>query len=269
MNISIIILTRDEEKNIEFCLNSVSWSDDIVVLDSFSKDNTLKIARKYNTRIFQRKFDNYARQRNFGIKNIEYKNDWLLMVDADEVVTRELKNEMFDVLNTTDASNSLFYIRRKDYFWGRWIKHSSGYPTWFGRLIRIGHVIVTRSINEQYETDGVIGFLNNHLFHYPFRKGLDYWIMKHNRYSTLESLIYKEEKINFLEMFACNPLKRRRAFKRFIYRLPARPLVYFISIYFFRKGFLDGIAGFHFCILKTVYEYFICCKIKDKKMMKN
>ena len=266
MNISVLILTYNESINIKRCLSSLQWSDDIVILDSYSDDNTREISEEFKVRFFQRTFDNYSKQRNFGINKINYKNKWLLMVDADEVVSLSLKKEIFDVLSDPSTNKSLYYMRRKDYFWGKWIKHSSGYPTWFGRLMKIGHVVVKRSINEEYETTEPVGFLQHHLGHYPFSKGLDYWIERHNKYSTLESVIYKKEKNRLLDFFTLNPVRRRKAIKHFVYNLPARPLVYFFVIYFLRKGFLDGSAGFHFCMLKTVYEYFICCKIKDNKI---
>ena len=267
MNISVLIITYNEEVNIKLCLESLFWCNDIVILDSYSNDKTLDIAKKYNVRFYQRSFDNYANQRNFGLNHIDYENDWLLMLDADEIVPEDLKNEIFKVLEGSARDTSLFYMRRKDFFWRKWIKYSSGYPTWFGRLMKIGHVVVLRSVNEEYETEGRVGFLKNHLFHYPFNKGLDYWIERHNKYSTSESLVHNDEKIELVALFSSNPVKRRKSLKKILYRMPGRPLVYFFVIYFLRKGFLDGSPGFHFCMLKTFYEYLICCKIKNKKMI--
>lgn len=266
MNISVLILTYNEEKNIESCLKSVAWSDDIVILDSYSDDNTEYLSKKHCVRFYQRKFDDYARQRNYGMKDIRYSNEWLLMIDADEIVSDELRQEMVKIVDDPLKEVSLFYMRRKDFFWGKWIKHSSGYPTWFGRLIRIGEVTVKRSINEEYQTNGNVCFLRNHLYHYPFNKGLDLWIEKHNKYSTLESSIHDMEKNKFINLFSSNPIKRRKCVKKIMYRMPGRPLIYFVIIYFFRRGFLDGSAGFHFCMLKTFYEYLICCKIKNNKI---
>jgi glycosyltransferase involved in cell wall biosynthesis len=267
MKISVLIITYNEEINLDICLKYLDWCDDIVILDSFSDDRTVEIAKKYSVRIIQRKFDNFANQRNYGLKNISYKYSWLLMLDADEIVSENLKDEIGHTLSNNDCDISLYYMRRKDFFWKKWIKYSSGYPTWFGRLMRIGDVYIERDINEQYKTCKQVGYLKNHLYHYPFRKGIDHWINKHNMYSTLESNIYIKDKILVTQFFSDNPTIRRNEIKKLIYKMPARPLIYFFIIYFLRKGFLDGIPGLHFCILKTIYEYFICCKTKNNKIM--
>ncbi len=264
MTISILILTFNEERNLPSCLNSLKWCNDIVILDSYSSDKTVDIALEYNTRVIKREFDDYAKQRNFGLKNISYKSPWIFMVDADEVVPPSLADEIIYKTNKASPSTSLFYLRRKDYFMGKWIRHSSGYPTWFGRLARVGQIHVTRSINEEFQTDGQIAFLKEHLLHYPFNKGLNEWITKHNRYSKMEAdLITLSNKSSFQvkNLFNKNPIIRRRQLKQIVYSLPFRPIIIFCLFYFFRLGFLDGKAGFHFCMLKTFYEYLISCKV--------
>jgi glycosyltransferase involved in cell wall biosynthesis len=268
MNISVLILTHNEEINLDICLKYLDWSDDVVILDSFSDDGTVEIANQYSARIVQRQFDNFANQRNYGLKNIAYKYDWLFMLDADESISDNLKDEIIHALSNNDSEISLYYMRRKDFFWKKWIKYSSGYPTWFGRLMRIGDVYIERDINEQYKTHKKVGYLDHHLYHYPFRKGIDHWINKHNMYSTLESNIHVKNKLSLANFFSDNPTVRRNEIKNLIYRMPARPFIYFCLIYFFRRGFLDGIPGFHFCVLKSIYEYFICCKTKNNKIMK-
>ena len=159
MNVSALILSLNEDINLPNCLESLSWCDDIVVLDSYSTDRTEEIARSAGARFIQRKFDNYARHLNFGLSEIEYKHTWVLMVDAYEVVTPELAQEMGIKLVKDDDEMCLFRVRRKDFFMGKWIRHSSGYPTWFGRLLKIGHVHVERAINEEYHTYGKVGYL--------------------------------------------------------------------------------------------------------------
>src|SRR5690606_32418363 len=133
-------------------------------------------------KIFQRKFDNYANQRNEGLKAVAKESDWILMVDADEIVTPELKEEIIKVTSSPNETSSLYRVRRKDIFLGKWIKQSSGYPTWFPRLFRNGKVRVEREINEEYITLGSEGQLKEHLLHYPFNKGITWWFDKHNRY---------------------------------------------------------------------------------------
>jgi glycosyltransferase involved in cell wall biosynthesis len=266
MYISVLILTYNEEVNLPSCLKSLQWSNDIVVLDSLSTDQTQSIAAKYRTRVIQRKFDNYASQRNYGLNEINYTNPWLLMVDADEVVTPALAQEIKQVVQGGASNTFLYRMRRKDFFMGKWIKRSSGYPTWFGRLMKIGHVRVERSINEEYLTEGEIGYLKEHLHHYPFNKGFNAWLEKHNRYSTMEAELFVRKGLNNIrlrELLNRDPVLRRRSIKSIVYRLPGRPILVFISLYFFRGGFLDGKAGFRFCILRSIYEYFINLKVNE------
>ncbi len=268
-NISILILTLNEEQNISSCLESIKWCDDIVVLDSNSIDNTVEIAKTFGARTFQRKFDNYARQRNYGIQDIKYKYKWLLMLDADEIVPENLYTEMSKAILIADNNDiSLFRMRRKDYLFGKWIKYSSKYPIWFGRLMKIGHVHVEREINEEYHTAGKISSLEGHLVHYPFNKGFHAWIEKHNRYSTMEaSLKHQQEtvQIPFHNLINKDPVLRRKTIKLLLHILPFRPLVIFTVLYFFRGGFLEGRAGLTYCLLTSFYEYMIDCKVKELK----
>ena len=272
MSVSILILTLNEELNLPRCLSSVSWCRDIVVLDSYSSDKTAQIAKKSKVRFTQRAFDDYASQRNYGLNQIEYQNPWVLMVDADEVVSPALADEINTLVNLKDNDMSLYYMRRKDFFLGKWIKHSSGYPTWFGRLARIGSVVVERAINEEYFCRGEKGFLKEHLFHYPFDNGIHRWIEKHNYYSTMEAEIMESEKakdLRWIELVDKDPVIRRKMIKAFVYRLPLRPFLIFFALFIFRGGFLDGRPGLTFSLLKTYYEFMINCKAKEIRFRKN
>jgi glycosyltransferase involved in cell wall biosynthesis len=263
--ISVLILTLNEEDNLPRCFTSLAWCHDVVILDSFSTDNTVEIASSLGARVFQRQFDDYASQRNFGLNDITYKNRWVLMVDADEEVPSELVIEIQSKINSA-GDICLFRLRRKDFFFGRWIRRSSGYPTWFGRLIKIGHVRVDRAINEEYNTDGEIGFLSEHLHHYPFNKGFSAWFEKHNRYSTMEAALKTEERLVLpkgTDLLSSDPTKRRRAVKSLVYRMPFRPLLMFFALYVVRGGFLDGRAGLTFCLLRSFYEFMINCKVQE------
>ena len=155
--IPILIFTLNEEANLPHCLESVSWSDDIVVFDSFSTDETIAIAKSTGARVFQRKFNNYASQRNAALREVEYKNPWVLMVDADERWPKSMYDEMRRATSNGDTI-SLYHFRRKDMFMGHWLQHSTGYPTWAGRLLRLGKVSVKRDINEEYWTYGKKGY---------------------------------------------------------------------------------------------------------------
>ena len=271
MTISVLILTLNEELNLPVCLQSLSWCDDIVILDSYSDDKTEQFAIAAGARFIQRTFDNYAAQRNYGLNDISYMYNWLLMVDADETVPAELVIEMQSQLKNATNHTTIYRMRRKDHFLGKWIKHSSGYPTWFGRLVRIGSVHVEREINEEYVTNGEVRYLQEHLYHYPFNKGIASWLEKHNRYSTMEARLLIEGKMvkpSFDDFFSSDPTDKRRAVKGIIYRIPGRPLAMFFALYILKRGFLDGQAGFVFSVLRAFYEFMINCKVKELKLLK-
>jgi glycosyltransferase involved in cell wall biosynthesis len=185
MAISVLVLTLNEEINLAACLESVRWCDDVVVLDSLSSDSTVAIAEQYGARVVRREFDDYAGQRNYALQQISWRNPWLLMLDADERVPVELQREILAATAAAEPSVAMFRMRRKDHLFGRWIRGSSGYPTWFGRLMRLGRVRVERAINEEYHADGTVSLLEAHLHHFPFNKGFAAWIEKHDRYSTM------------------------------------------------------------------------------------
>ncbi len=267
MSISVLILTFNEEINLLGCLESVSWSDDIVVFDSFSTDRTVEIAKAAGARVFQRKFDNFAIQRNAALNKVQYKYPWVLMVDADERWPREIYDEIKATLNShTSNGVTIYHFRRKDIFLGRWLRRASGYPTWFGRLAKIGSVSVKREINEEYHTDGKKEYLRGHFIHYPFNKGIDYWFERHNRYSSMEAealLAERRTLLRTINLFSSDPTIRRKFIKQLAFRVPLRPFLVFCYLYFFRMGFLDGIAGLTYCRLRSIYEYMIDVKVKE------
>ena len=267
MNISVLILTLNEETNLPSCLEAVNWCDDIVVFDSFSTDRTVEIAEAARARIIRRKFDNYAAQRNAALNEVQYRYPWVFMIDADERFTPELRAEVeVVVLRQVRESVGLFRVRRKDMFLGHWLRRSSCYPTWFGRLIRVGKVRVEREINEEYHTDGEVGYLQEHLLHYPFNKGIAYWYERHNQYSSMEAAALIKETANSMlwrDILSRNPIVRRKAQKQLAYRLPVRPLLVFCYLYLMRLGLLDGKAGLAYCMLRAFYEFMIDLKVQE------
>jgi glycosyltransferase involved in cell wall biosynthesis len=263
--ISTLILTLNEEINIGACLDSVSWCDEVVVLDSGSTDQTVEWATRRGARVVSRPFDDYASQRNFGLCGIEYRNEWILMLDADERVPAELAREMRQAVTDAPDDVALFQLRRRDWLLGRWIRRSSGYPTWFGRLARRGRVSVQRPINEEYHATGRVDCLSAHLDHYPFNKGFAEWLAKHNRYSTMEARLFEERRSQppAGSIFQHDPVLRRKAIKERVYRLPGRPLLMFLALYVVRGGFLEGRAGLTFCLLRAWYEFMIDLKRRE------
>jgi glycosyltransferase involved in cell wall biosynthesis len=269
LSISILILTLNEEVNIAACLDSVSWCDDVVVLDSGSTDRTIAMAAQHGARVVTRPFDNYASQRNFGLA-VEYRHEWVLMLDADERVPADLAHEMRRAVAAAAQDVALFQLRRRDWLLGRWIRHSSGYPTWFGRLARRGRVSVQRPINEEYHAAGRVSSLSGHLDHYPFNKGFAEWIAKHNRYSTMEALLFEERLAQPTtgSVFSADPVMRRKAIKERVYRLPGRPLLMFLALYLVRGGIFEGRAGLTFCLLRAWYEFMIDLKRRELRRRK-
>jgi glycosyltransferase involved in cell wall biosynthesis len=267
--IAALILTYNEEINIRDCIKSLNFTDAVFVYDSYSNDKTVDISEQLGATVFQRRFDNYAAQRNAALNSIPKEYDWVLMIDADERVTRELKEEILKNISQKTNTNTLYRVRRKDQFMGKWIRRSSGYPTWFPRLFKNGQVTVAREINEEYLTNGEVSNLENHLIHYPFSKGLAWWFERHNKYSSMEASLLCEELKNSVPWklaFSKDPVKRRKFQKQFIYRLPGRPLLIFFAFYIIRGGFMDGIEGYRFCKLRKTYETMIDLKIKEIKL---
>jgi glycosyltransferase involved in cell wall biosynthesis len=269
--ISALILTLDEEINLPRCLASLDGCRDIVVLDSGSVDRTCEIARTAGARVVGRCFDDYAGQRNFGLHEIDYRHEWVLMLDADEVLTSELRAEVTGFVAAPPAAAVAAMVRRRDWFDGRWLQRASGYPTWFPRLFRPDRVHVKRAVNERYVFRGECVKLNGHLLHYPFAKGLSAWVDKHNRYSTAEAALLEQQvrKLAVQDVLADDPLRRRSAHKALFYRLPARPVWTFLGLYLLRGGWLDAGSGFRFCLLRAWYEWLIDLKRRELRSFRN
>jgi len=270
--VSILILTLNEETNLSECIDSCAWSDDIVVFDSISTDRTQEVARARGARVIERRFDNYAAQRNAALTSVAYVHPWVLMVDADERVPEDLAAEMQSRVAAADPGMVMFRMRRMDFFLSRWLKRSSGYPTWFGRLVRVGYVRVEREVNEEFVPDGAVGRLTAHLHHYPFNKGIAFWYERHNRYSSMEALEKirsRDERISLSGLFASDPSVRRRTLKQIGYRMPLRPLMMFLYFYVVRLGILDGRAGCYFSLMRAAYELSACLPRRSSRHRRN
>lgn len=268
MGISVLIMTIDEEVNLPACLESVAWSDDIVVLDSFSSDKTVEIARAAGARVYQREYVNELSQRHYGLKEIEFKHPWVYIPDADEVTPPELRDEMLAIAADPNRPEGAFRCRFKVFFMGRWIRHSSLYPTWVVRLVRPDRIEFKREINCNCVVEGPEGRLTNQFIHYSFNKGMSWWFEKHNRYSLYEA----RESLNSLQdehvdwwgvVGAGDSVRRRKALKALSFRLPGRPLLRFLYMYLLRRGFMDGWPGYVYCRLLASYELMIVIKMAE------
>ncbi len=267
MSVSVIILTKNEEVNLPYCLESVKWSDDIVVLDDGSTDKTVEIAHQAGARVIRHSAGGEDEQRTYSLREISFKYSWVYNPDADEITTEELKNEILGVVAETTRSEVAYRVRFKTIFMGRWIRHSSLYPTWVMRLFRPEKIKFERSINLNYVADGPIGFLHSHFLHRSFNKGFDAWFEKHNRYSHDEARealsLVGSKSIRWRDLLVFDPVIRRQALKEFSFRLPFRPTLRFYYMYIIRRGFLDGWPGFVYCRLLSIYEYMTVLKMKE------
>jgi len=265
--VSVLILTLNEAANIDRCLAALSFSDDIVVLDSFSSDDTVQRAESVGARTFQRAFDNFASQRNFALDNIEFSHNWVLHLDADEVITAELRDEIAKTISNPDFP--AYRIASRLMFMGQWLRHSGMYPVYQVRLGRKDTLRFEQVGHGQREVLGPdqVGTLKSAYLHYGFSKGMDDWIERHNRYSSDEALEGFEkrsiEEGAYIRLFSRYKTERRRAMKRLSERLPFRPLARFLYMYFLKLGFLDGRAGWSYCRLMAMYEYWIILKQRE------
>jgi glycosyltransferase involved in cell wall biosynthesis len=271
MGVSVLILTKNEESNIAGCLAGLSFSDDIVVLDSCSTDRTVDIATAHpNVRIFTRAFDTEYRQRNYGLHDISYKNRWVYICDADERLEADAQAEIEKICADETVEFSAFRLRYKNMFLNRWIKHATGYPVWLIRLVRPERVkYESRGTNVHPIVDGTIGELRGHFKHYSFSNGFRRWFEKHNFYSTHEAAeglrVRKTGILQLKGLRSEDPILRRRALKNLSYVLRGRAFWRFCISYFLRLGFLDGLAGLQYCIMVSMYEFWIELKILERE----
>ncbi|MDB5820980.1 MAG: hypothetical protein JWQ11_4620 [Rhizobacter sp.] len=264
-SVSVLILTRNEARDLPGCLASVAWCDDVHVLDSCSTDETCDIARKAGASVTVNAFQGYARQRNVGL-SLPFKHAWLLVLDADERMTTALSDEIERFLVDVPPQTAAARFRRRDIWWGRWLEHAQISP-FYVRLLRLGHVRYEREINELLVVDGHTHDLQQSFDHYPFSKGLDHWLDKHNLYSRMEAqLIVGGDTLDpswRVALFGGDFHERRLHQKAIFYRLPLRPLVKLMYMLVVRRAFLDGLPGIRYSILQAIYEYLIVLKTAE------
>lgn len=266
---SIYILTYNEEIDIAACIESALLSDDAIVVDSCSTDRTVEIASRYPVRIVQHAFESHGRQRTWMLQNIPTSYEWVYILEADERMTPELFAECLKAIQSQEYIG--YYAAERVMFMGQWIRRSTQYPRYQMRLFRKDKVWFTDYGHTEREVcDGKTSFLKETYPHYTNSKGLSRWIEKHNRYSTDEA----KETLRQLEngkvrwqdlLFGESEVEKRRALKDLSLRLPFRPLLRFLYMYFLLGGCLDGRAGFAWCTLQTFYEYLILLKVWELK----
>lgn len=265
--VSVMIFTLDEEIHLPSCLAALGWADDVIVVDSFSTDRTEAICRERGARFFQNRFEGFGSQRNWALDNTQPRHPWILILDADERVTPELGEELKAISEAAPSGVGAYRVRRRFYMWGRWLRHSSLYPTWVVRFIHRDRVrYLNRGHAETQEVQGEIRDLAHDLIDENL-KGIDEWFERQNRYSRKDAEFELEREkagLQMGELFSGDPLKRRAALKRLAWRVPARELVYFLYSYVWRRGFLDGRDGFVFCRMRAMYQAEVAIKKYDR-----
>ena len=264
----MLILTKNEELDLPGCLDSVVWSDDVHVFDSQSTDGTVQIATARGAHVTQRRFDDYASQRNAALHGLAFRHAWVLTLDADERVPARLVAALARFIAAPPPDVAACRLRRRDFLGETWLKHSQISP-FYVRLVQPQRVHYERAVNEVLRVDGPIHDIDEPFDHYPFSKGMRHWLDKHNTYSTMEAHCVLESRHGGTTFSLRDALlardfnERRRHQKELFYRLPFRPLLKFLYVYVWRRGFLDGAAGFTYARLQAIYEYLIVLKTRE------
>ncbi|MEB3293045.1 MAG: glycosyltransferase family 2 protein [Synechococcales bacterium] len=270
---SIYILTHNEELDIAACIESALSSnpaagqglDDVIVVDSLSSDRTVEIASQYPVRVIPHGFESHGKQRTWMLQEVPTRYEWVYILEADERMTPALFQECLATIR--QAQHIGYYVAERVMFMGQWIKRSTQYPRYQMRLFRKDKVWFTDYGHTEREVcQGSTGFLQETYPHYTGGKGFARWFDKHNIYSTNEAreTVHQlaQGQVEWRQLFfGKTEVDRRRALKNLSLRIPFRPLVRWVYMYFFLGGILDGRAGFTWCTLQAFYEYMILLKV--------
>jgi len=270
--IDVLILTKNEEANLPYALQSVvGWARNVFVVDSGSTDRTRDIAEQFGAVFVPHAWEGYARQKNWALDHLPLTAPWVFILDADEVITPALRGELIAVAGANACPENGFYVNRFFIFLGKRIRHCGYYPSWNLRFFRRGKArYEEREVHEHMVVDGKNGYLRHEMEHHD-RRGMEYYIAKHNHYSTLEARELLKIEQNVAEgtlqaRFFGGPIERRRWVKHKIWpRLPAKWLFRWIYMYVLKLGFLDGVVGFHFCLFLAAYEHQITLKLAEMR----
>ena len=271
-DLTAIILTKNEEKNIRKCIKSIkSVVKRIIIVDSFSDDDTIIIAKKLGAEIVQNEFVNNAVQFNWALENVCINTKWILKIDADEELTPELSKEINRKLDKISDGINGVILRRRVYFMGRWLKHGGKYPEMLLRIFRTGHGMSENKMMDEHlmVMDGkTLSFKNDFIDNN--KKPLELWIQKHDKYSYREAceVLTNNKDINNNKEQHWQVKLKRIIKKHGYYNLPMffRAHLYYIYRYYFRLGFLDGVEGKIYTFLQAYwYRFLVDAKIYELK----
>ena len=279
-NLSIIVLTYNEEIHIKRCLENITdFCSNIYIVDSFSIDKTIEIARKYTDNIFTANVNSFSEKLNWAIDTLPIDTKWSMRLDADEILTEDFKNNIYSELEKLDNNIYGVYIRRQLWFLNRWMKHGDMYPTYSMRIWKTKEVVCENRLLDEHMIlkKGKSIKLNYDIVDNPLTS-ISSWIIKHNKYSDLEMISYFENKTSDMieTKFFGNQGERKRWLKNMLfYKMPLflRPFMYFIYRYLIRFGFMDGKEGFIWHILHGFWYRFLVdvkvCEIEKKANEEN
>jgi glycosyltransferase involved in cell wall biosynthesis len=244
--VSAVLVCYDEEENVERCLQSLAWAEEIIVVDSFSRDRTVELCRKYTNRIFQREWSGMVEQRAYAVSLA--RNEWVFAIDADELVTERLRDEILTRLSEDKDKNSGYYIKRHSYYLGKWINHGGWYPDFKLRLFRKAKVYVGgENPHDKCFVHGKTAKLRSEMIHYPY-KSISRQLRTIDTYSdTVSERLFKEESGFFLV------------------KVFFKPPVKFLETYIYKLGFLDGSPGFVISVLSSYYVFMKYAKLWEKR----
>lgn len=245
--LSVVLTTLNEEKNIDRCLRSVSWANEIIVVDSFSTDRTIELAEKYTKRVYQHEYPGSSRQVERGIQYAT--GEWIFVIDADEEVTPELAAQMRQVLSG-GSSFTGYEILRKPYAFGKWIEHGGWFPDYQFRFFRKdGYTANHAEVHGGFESKGPKGKLDALLLHHTYETMYSY-IQKMNDYTSLQ---------------VSNKLKSNPDAKATWHNFVLNPLSHFLRMFLSKKGYKDGIHGFVLAVLDATYSMLLYAKLWEYK----
>lgn len=262
--ISVVLLTHNEELHVARALESVRWSDNVVIVDSGSADRTVEICESFpNVDVLQRRFTSFADQRRHALDSGRVRHPWVLGLDADEYVPEALRRELARIAGSWAEGMPVAYdVPMRFVMWGRWLRFSTAYPQYWRRFFRPDRCRhVQRGHADKLEAGGPVGRTRAALVHEDLRD-LEHWIGKHNRYSTQEAefTLRVLPRVPLRLLFSRDRERRKLALKRVVRALPANGFLRFVHLYVLRLGFLDGLPGYHYCRLKAQQNYLIQLK---------
>lgn len=267
--VDIMIPTLNESMHISECINNALEIGPVYVLDSFSKDGTQQMARDAGATVIEHPFENYSRQKNWGLDNLPFTAPWTFILDADERITPALRDEIHRIARDANA-HSGYLVNRVVIFMGRQIRRGGLYPSWNLRFFKRGACrYEDRSVHEHMLCAGEVGHLKHLMLHIR-RESISKYLEKHIKYADMESEEWFKSYLGRgggarAQSLFRDSLRYRQWLRRKVWpTLPFKPLIRLVYMYIFRLGFLDGAAGWHLACLMSNYEYMIGLLYRDK-----